>query len=88
MGMHIDYGGMPSVRLAVRGADTVVVARAAADRRVRLASFLRSPGTTVDCFAPIELDLEDDFAEGSRGRAAGADGLRRSGVPPASRGHG
>ena len=36
MGMHIDYGGMPSVRMAVRGADTLVVARAAASRRVRL----------------------------------------------------
>ena len=58
MGMHIDYGGMPSVRMAVRGADTLVVARAASSRRVRLASFLRSPGTAVDRFAPIELDLE------------------------------
>jgi len=57
MGMHIDYGGMPSVRLAVRGADTLVVARAAASRRVRLASFLRSPGAAADRFAPIELDL-------------------------------
>ena len=58
MGMHIDYGGMPSVRLAVRGADTLVVARAD-DRRVRLASFLRSSGAPIDRFAPIELDLED-----------------------------
>ena len=59
MGMHIDYGGMPSVRMAVRGADTLVVARAmAGHRRVRLASFLRSPGAPVDRFAPIELDLE------------------------------
>ena len=59
MGMHIDYGGMPSVRMAVRGADTLVVARAASSRRVRLASFLRSPGTAVDRFAPIELDLKE-----------------------------
>ena len=57
MGMHIDYGGMPSVRMAVRGADTLVVARAASSRRVRLASFLRCPGEPVDRFAPIELDL-------------------------------
>ena len=57
MGMHIDYGGMPSVRMAVRGADTLVVARAASSRRVRLASFLRSRGAPVDRFAPIELDL-------------------------------
>ena len=47
MGMHIDYGGMPSVRLAVRGADTLVVARAASSRRVRLASLLRSSGASA-----------------------------------------
>ncbi len=58
MGMHIDYGGMPSVRLAVRGADTLVVARAAASRRVRLASFLRSSGGPADRFKPIEIDLD------------------------------
>ncbi|MXX37743.1 MAG: hypothetical protein F4Z85_06630 [Gemmatimonadetes bacterium] len=58
MGMHIDYGGMPSVRMAVRGADTLVVARAATSRRVRLASFLRSSGASVDRFEPIEIDLE------------------------------
>ena len=60
MGMHIDYGGMPSVRMAVRGADTLVVARATAgSRQVRLASFLRCAGEPVDRFAPIELDLEE-----------------------------
>ena len=58
MGMHIDYGGMPSVRMAVRGADTLVVARAVASRRVRLASLLRSRGAVADRFAPIELALE------------------------------
>ena len=59
MGMHIDYGGMPSVRMALRGADTLVVARAASSRRVRLASFLCSPGgASVDRFKPIEIDLE------------------------------
>ena len=57
MGMHIDYGGMPSVRIAVRGADTLVVARKASSRRVRLASFLRSPGAPADRFKPIEIDL-------------------------------
>ena len=57
MGMHIDYGGMPSVRMAVRGADTLVVARAVASRQVRLASFLRSPGAAAGRFAPIEFDL-------------------------------
>ncbi len=58
MGMHIDYGGMPSVRLAVRGADTLVVAREASSRRVRLASLLHSPGAPADRFKPVEIDLE------------------------------
>lgn len=59
MGMHVDYGGMPSLRLAVRGADTLVVARKAeGSRRVRLSSLLRCPGEPEDRFAPIELDLE------------------------------
>ena len=58
MGMHVDYGGMPSVRLAVRGADTLVVARANQDSQlVRLSSLLRSPGEPEGRFAPIEIDL-------------------------------
>lgn len=58
MGMHVDYGGMPSVRLAVRGADTLVVARATADSMlVRLSSRLRCPGEPEGRFAPIEIDL-------------------------------
>lgn len=47
MGMHIDYGGMPSLRLAVKGADTITVAgrcpTARGSRRVRMKSILRSP---------------------------------------------
>ena len=58
MGMHIDYGGMPSLRLAVRGADTLVVARKMQSRRVRVSSRLRSPGEAKDRFAPIEIDLD------------------------------
>jgi len=46
MGMHIDYGGMPSLRLAVKGADTITVAgrspAAAGTKRVRMTSILRS----------------------------------------------
>ncbi len=58
MGMHVDYGGMPSVRLAVRGADTLVVVRASENSmRVRLSSLLRCPGESEGRFAPIELDL-------------------------------
>ena len=58
MGMHIDYGGMPSLRLAVRGADTLVVARKMQSRRVRVSSLLRSPGDADDSFAPIDIDLD------------------------------
>ena len=58
MGMHIDYGGMPSLRLAVRGADTLVVARKMHSRRVRVSSLLRSPGDADDSFAPIDIDLD------------------------------
>jgi len=60
MGMHIDYGGMPSLRLAVRGADTLVVARAAPEsRKVRISSVLHASGDAEDRFAPIELDLDE-----------------------------
>ena len=58
MGMHIDYGGMPSLRLAVRGADTLVVARKMQSRRVRVSSLLRCPGEAENRFAPIEIDLD------------------------------
>ncbi|NKB69097.1 MAG: hypothetical protein GKR89_18670 [Candidatus Latescibacteria bacterium] len=57
MGMHIDYGGMPSLRLAVRGADTLTIARKRADSNVRLASLVRAPGEEADRFPPVEFDL-------------------------------
>ncbi|MFH1571048.1 MAG: galactokinase family protein [Gemmatimonadota bacterium] len=60
MGMHIDYGGMPSLRLAVQGADTLTVAGGPAGRergtRVRLQSVLHVPGETAR-FDPVEFDL-------------------------------
>jgi galactokinase len=59
MGMHIDYGGMPSLRLAVRGADTLTVARRAPDDRVRMCNLLRSPGEPEDKFAPLDFHLRD-----------------------------
>lgn len=59
MGMHIDYGGMPSLRMAVRGADTLTVARANADGRVRLRSLLRVEGEAEEPFAPVEFDLAE-----------------------------
>ncbi len=59
MGMHIDYGGMPSVRLAVRGSDTLTVARANDDGVVRLRSHIEYPGERADRFEPFTLALSD-----------------------------
>jgi galactokinase len=57
MGVHIDYGGMPSIRLAVRGRDTLTVARGTADGSVRLSNVLRYPGEPAERFAPVAFDL-------------------------------
>lgn len=57
MGVHIDYGGMPSIRLAVRGRDTLTVARANPDGAVRLSNVLRYEGEPVERFAPVCFDL-------------------------------
>ncbi len=59
MGMHIDYGGMPSLRLAVRGADTIAIARPNADGQVRLHSLMRAAGEAEDRFAPANFSLSD-----------------------------
>jgi len=59
MGMHIDYGGMPSVRIAVRGSDTLTVARVRDDGGVRFASHLEYQGEPVDRFEPFELQLSE-----------------------------
>ena len=60
MGMHIDYGGMPSLRLAVRGADTLTVAGRTPGvepgMRVRMGSVLRVPGESAQ-FEPLDFDL-------------------------------
>ena len=58
MGVHIDYGGMASTRLAVRGVDTLTVARAAANGRVRMGNILKYAGEESGKFAPIEFDLD------------------------------
>ena len=63
MGMHIDYGGMPSMRLSVQGADTITIARAGDSGRVRIRSILRVPGEKVDKFTPLEFSLEDIVPE-------------------------
>ena len=63
MGMHIDYGGMPSVRIAVRGSDTLTVARVRDDRGVRFASHLEYQGEPVDRFEPFELQLSELLLE-------------------------
>lgn len=57
MGCHIDYGGMPSIRLAVRGRDTLTLVRARPDDRVRMRNVLRYPDEPADRFAPIEFGL-------------------------------
>lgn len=71
MGMHIDYGGMPSLRLAVQGADTLTVAggaraggRGGQERgmRVRMGSILRVPGESAD-FEPLDFDLAELLPE-------------------------
>ena len=59
MGVHIDYGGMPSLRLAVRGADTITVARASTGGRVRLRSEVAASEGAPDRFAPVEFELAD-----------------------------
>ncbi|MBI2506042.1 MAG: hypothetical protein HYW07_22740 [Candidatus Latescibacteria bacterium] len=59
MGMHIDYGGMPSLRLAVRGADTLAIARPNPGGGVRLHSLMRAAGEAEDRFAPASFVLQD-----------------------------
>ncbi|MCY3737937.1 MAG: hypothetical protein OXG13_16120 [Gemmatimonadaceae bacterium] len=59
MGMHIDYGGMPSLRLAVRGHDTVTVAAARDDDRVRLHSIYRGEGGAARDFEPVRFRLSE-----------------------------
>jgi len=67
MGVHIDYGGMPSIRMAVQGRDTITLVRAREDRKVRMRNVLRYPGEPEDRFAPIEFDLEEIVPEGNVG---------------------
>ena len=59
MGMHIDYGGMPSLRLAVRGHDTVTVAEARDDDRVSLHSIYRGEEGAGQVFEPVRFRLSD-----------------------------
>ena len=62
MGMHLDYGGMPSLRMAVRGADVVTVAGlpqgSSPETRVCLRSIGGRDGA-ADPFPPVELDMRD-----------------------------
>ena len=56
MGMHIDYCGMPSLRMAIRGSDTITVARAGVGDRVRLRSLLENGSRFPDVdFAMREM---------------------------------
>ena len=58
MGMHIDYGGMPSIRLSVRGSDTITVARANQSGRVRIRSVVEVGGEAKREYAPLDFELE------------------------------
>ncbi len=61
MGMHLDYGGMPSLRMAVRGADVITVAgrqEGSSGTGVRLRSIGERAGA-ADPFPAVELDLRD-----------------------------
>ena len=65
MGMHMDYGGMPSLRMAVSGTDLITVAGQSADgkdARVRMESVFDGEGSEVGAsYEPFELDLEKAF---------------------------
>ena len=62
MGMHLDYGGMPSLRMAVRGADVITVAGlpegSSPGTRVRLRSIGDRDGIPRS-LPPVELDMRD-----------------------------
>ena len=62
MGMHLDYGGMSSLRMAVRGADVITVAGlpegSSPESRVRLRSIGDREGS-ADPFPPVELDMRE-----------------------------
>ena len=57
IGMHLDYGGMPSLRLAIKGLETVTLARPRQDGTVRIRSVVESGGTDPE-FPPAQFDLE------------------------------
>ena len=57
MGMHLDYGGMPSLRLAINGRETVTIARPRQERRIRICSVVESGGTDPQ-YPPAQFDLE------------------------------
>ena len=65
IGMHMDYGGMPSLRMAVAGTDTIVIAGQSAlgrEDRVRMASVIEGEDADVDfAYEPFELDLAKAF---------------------------
>lgn len=63
MGVHVDYGGIASIRLAVQGRDTLTLARGREDGKVRMRNILRYPGEPEEKFAPIEFDLREILPE-------------------------
>ena len=63
MGMHIDYGGMPSLRLAVRGSDTVTVAASRPDDEACFYSHYRGDDGEEMTFEPARFRLADMAAD-------------------------
>jgi galactokinase len=61
-GMHIDYGGMPSLRLAVRGHDTVTIAAPREDDVARFHS-LYDGSDEERRFEPLSFRLSDLAAQ-------------------------
>ena len=59
VGMHIDYGGMPSLRLAVRGCDTVTIAAARDDDTARFRSLYWDEEVGERIFEPVDFRLSD-----------------------------
>jgi galactokinase len=62
-GMHIDYGGMPSLHMAVRGHDTITIAAAGEDGVARFRSLYQAEEGGRRVFDPVQFRLSDLAAD-------------------------